>query len=71
MKNKEKARIWEITDYLISEHGAVVEFKYDEIRVTHPAFGGPIMGHTHRQFNNENIVEVLNQVALEVDAYGE
>jgi len=68
MKNSEKARIYDLINYMTDHHHAIVEIKYDEITVS-PHTNTKIMAHTHERYNSENMVEVLVKLCTWLDNF--
>lgn len=66
MKNKDKARIYDLISYLVNEHRAKVKIEYDEITLYHPS-----IDHTHVRYNDSNIIDVLTKLVLKLDSVTE
>lgn len=69
MKNRDRTKIWELTEYLVFEQGATVTFNQDEITVEHPTYGPNPGDHTHRLIEDNNILDILTKIVLEVDTW--
>lgn len=62
MKNSEKARVWDLLNYLVSELGCTVAIKYDEFTVYHPS-----IDHTHVRWHDEIAVEQLLKLTNHIE----